>query len=175
LVSNDDYKIHPAVLRTSKQIYSKARPILYNQDKPHVTIENVLEGSVHPGSSARAPSIIHTRLGPVNPMSSTWALNIVHPGCRFSFHQKMPCHMHASMLGRFFTCSAMGMMRAMKTLTVNLNLVTPQDRELAPLSRACDAVAALCLSLTGISKLEELTIKLSFDRSLSDEDLARLL
>jgi hypothetical protein len=158
LVSNDDYKVHPAVLRTSKQIYSEAVPISYNQEKPHVTIENVLEGdSRRSGCSA-------------------WALNIVHPGRRLPFHQKMSYLGCVSVLHRLFTCSTMDMMRATKALTVNLNLITPQDRELAPLSDAGDAVAALCLSLTGTSKLEELTIKLSFERSQTSEvDLARVL
>jgi hypothetical protein len=157
LVSYDDYKIHPAVLRTSKQIYAEAAPILYDQDKPHITIESVLERTWRHRSSA-------------------WALSIIHPGRRFPFHQKMSTVGCVSVLHRLFTCSTMETMRAMKTLTVSLNLVTPQDRRLAPLVDARNAVATLCLSLTGASKLEELTIKLSSERSqISDLDLARLL
>jgi hypothetical protein len=155
--SYDNYQIHPAVLRTSKQIHSEAKSTLYDQDKPHVTIKSVLERTWRHRSSA-------------------WALSIIHPGRRLLFHQSTSTVGCVSVLHRLFTCSTMDMMRAMKTLTINLNLVTPQDRRLAPLVDARNAVATLCLSLTGASKLEELTIKLSFERSqINDLDVARLL
>jgi hypothetical protein len=157
VVSYDNYQIHPAVLRTSKQIHSEAKSTLYDQDKPHVTIKSVLERTWRHRSSA-------------------WALSIIHPGRRLLFHQSTSTVGCVSVLHRLFTCSTMDMMRAMKTLTINLNLVTPQDRRLAPLVDARNAVATLCLSLTGASKLEELTIKLSFERSqINDLDVARLL
>jgi hypothetical protein len=157
VVSYDNYQIHPAVLRTSKQIHSEAKSTLYDQDKPHVTIKSVLERTWRHRSSA-------------------WALSIIHPGRRLLFHQSTSTVGCVSVLHRLFTCSTMDMMRAMKTLTINLNLVTPQDRRLAPLVDARNAVATLCLSLTGANKLEELTINLSFERSqINDLDVARLL
>ena len=38
LLGNDDCKLHTAVLRTSKQIYSEARPVLYGKNKFSVII-----------------------------------------------------------------------------------------------------------------------------------------
>lgn len=153
----DDYRIHPAVLRTSKQIYSEAMPILYDQNKSHATIE-------------------HVRGGSRGRWSSAWTLDIVHPGRRFPFHQKMPDPHYTPVMGRLFESSTMDMMRVLKHLTVNLNLVKPEGLSLVRWSGGRDAVAILCLSLTGASKMTELTLKInSQDSQISDSDLVDIL
>jgi hypothetical protein len=50
LVGDQDCKLHTAVLRTSKQIYSEAMPILYSQNKFSVKIGYTWEGQPALGS-----------------------------------------------------------------------------------------------------------------------------
>jgi len=71
----------------------------------------------------------------------------------------------------------MGMLHMLQNLTVDLSLVTPgEDESYVYVAKACDAIASLCLSLTGASKMEELTIKVEPNYPQRDNiDLHRIL
>lgn len=72
--------------------------------------------------------------------------------------------------------------RGLKHLTVDVELVTPRrplyDRE-HPVTcaiHARDVITAVCLALTSTSKIEQLTIKVTFeDSQASDADLAEIM
>jgi hypothetical protein len=152
LVGNEDCELHTAVLRTWKQIYSEAMPILYSQNKFSVGIGYTRE-SHHPAGNREC------------------VLRIAQPGHKLSFHTT------AMQRGRgypgwrsFYGKPPLNMLRTLKHLTVNLGLVMPRDSYPA---EACEAVAALCLVLAGTCKLESLTIKLGLEDSRAgDTDLA---
>jgi len=81
-------------------------------------------------------------------------------------------------LGDLFKSDAMGTLRSLTQMTINLSPVTEEDRESNEyVPRARDAIACLCLSLTGASKMKELTINigLGHPRERSKVDLARIL
>lgn len=151
--------IQTAVLRTSKHIYSEAQPILYKQNKFGAKI-----------SYAREGRDLFARIG--------CELSIIQPGKSFPFRQLLTVYDHSLSLGMLFTDSAMGMLRSLTHLTIDLNLVTPGDAESEfYVPRARNAIACLCLSLTGASKMQELTINvdLGHPQERSKVDFARIL
>ena len=156
------FKLHPAVLRTSKQIYSEAQPILYKQNKFGASVTYFEEGTDGPWG---------TTMGCL--------LKVVQSGRRLSFRQDLegPSDTHSPYLRGLFKDSAMSMLRMLTHLTVDLSLVTPgEDESHVYVSKACNAIASLCLSLTGASKMEELTIKVEAGHPQRDHvDLARIL
>lgn len=151
--------LYPAVLRTSKQIYSEAMPVLYKQNKFNAKI------------------VYHRRGDPSRRRSMFDGCNLmlVGPGGRHVYHQIMWCN---PVLNRLFEHSrAMGMLRGMTHLSIKLDLVPPEERSSQwYISQSCDALASLCLSLTGTSKMKELTIEvIPEDLESSKVDLAHIL
>lgn len=156
------YKLHLAVLRTSKQVYLEAEPILDEQNMFGARISYQQEGSRH--------------TGPVVGCS----LTVIKPGSRFPFYQSIPSigrSRSEPLLQNLFCKSTMGMLRMLTRLTIDLSLVTPgEDESYLYVRKACDAIASLCLSLTGLSKMEELTINIDpGDPQRSNVDLGRVL
>jgi hypothetical protein len=105
----DKCRLHTAVLRTSKQVYSEARPVLYDRNKFNVMIGYTWKGS-RPGSA----QLGRDRIG----------LRVVRPGARFSYHKLIgsadcPSPLELSLLG-------WQMLRGLKHVTVDLGLVTPE-------------------------------------------------
>ena len=174
----DKCRLHTAVLRTSKQVYSEARPVLYDRNKFNVMIGYTWKGS-RPGSA----QLGRDRIG----------LRVVRPGARFSYHKLIgsadcPSPLELSLLGWH-------MLRGLKHVTVDLGLVTPEpptedssddlsddwdekgdDGPFAYAVHAREAMTAVCLGLIGASKLEQLTIKVTFeDSQASDADLGEIL
>jgi hypothetical protein len=160
----DDCKLYTAVLRTSKQVYAEARPVLYNKNKFSVMIGYTWKGS-RPGPAPLG----HSRIG----------LRVVRPGAKFSFHRWIgsadcPSPLELSLL-------RWPMLRGLKHLTIDLGLMTLEPspdgwEEVAYAVHAREAVTAMCLGLSGASKLEHLTIKVTFeDPQASDADLAEIM
>ena len=133
---NSGYRLHPAVLGTSKQIHSEARPILYRKNKFEATIEE-LEAA--PYSSCK--------------------MRVVMPGVRIPYSQTMSSSRDTPFLDELFGDPVMGTLRSLTHMTINLSLAmqtSRQSEEYVPEAR--DAIACLCLSLAGASKMQELTI-----------------
>jgi hypothetical protein len=157
----DDFRLHPAVLRTSKQIYSEAQPVLYKKNT----------------FSARMVYSVTTPKwsGPIIGCSCI----IVRPGKTSSCFQKTFTSPYSLSLSSLFQHPAMGMLRSLTHLTINLSLATPGFRdsdEYVP--RARNAIACLCLSLLGASKMKKLTINVSAEPKIlrrSRLDFARIL
>lgn len=152
--------LHPAVLRTSKQIYSEAQPVLYQKNKFGAKIVYYKEES--------------QRYGPM----SGCVLTVTQPGSRASFRQTMDPFDCGPHLHRLFANRAIGMLRSLTHLTLDLNLVTPGEHESNRyVPRARDVFASLCLSLTGASKMKELTIKVEVGhlQEKSKKYVARIL
>ena len=151
--------LHPAMLRASKQIYLEAQPILYKQNEFYAKIMYYEDGR------GRSPADIGCEL------------SISQPGNIFDFNQVMRGCPHRPFLHGLFQDPAMGMLRMLQNLTVDLSLVTPgEDESYVYVAKACDAIASLCLSLTGASKMEELTIKVEPNYPQRDNiDLHRIL
>lgn len=157
----DNSKLHPAVLRTSKQIYAEARPILYQKNK----------------FSVRMVYSMKTPRWSV-PIIGCYCI-VMRPGRMTSFFQKTFTSRHSPALSRLFGHPVMGMLRSLTHLTINLSLVTPGDYESDDyVPKARDAIASLCLSLAGASKMKELTINVNVDPKRSQRskvDFARIL
>lgn len=164
---NDVYehcKLYIATLRTSKQVYAEARPISYNQNTFRAMIGYTHEGSRPAGDD-------------------TCGLRIIKPGHRFSFHQTLttlncPPPVYYSLHNN----TLLGMLRALKHLTIDLGLMTPTtplydwQPSITYATHACEALTAVCLVLMSASKLEQLTVKVNFeDSQASDADLAVIL
>lgn len=169
----DTCTLHTAVLRTSKEVYSEARPLLYDRNK-----FNVMIGYTWKGSRPSSAQLGHDRIG----------LRVVRPGARFSHHKLIgsadcPSPLELSLL-------RWPMLRGLKHFTVDLGLITREspsddssddssddwDPSIAYAVRAREAMTAVCLGLIGPSKLEQLTIKVTFeDSQASDADLAEIL
>lgn len=104
---------------------------------------------------------------------------VVRPGKRSPFFERTFTSRHSLSLSRLFQHSATGMLRSLTHLTIDLSLATPgfdECDEYVPKAR--DAIACLCLSLTGASKMKELTINVSVEPKLlqrSKADFARVL
>lgn len=166
-------KLHTAVLRTSKQVYAEARPVLYGQNKSNVMIGYTWKGP-RPGSA----QLGRDRIG----------LRVVRPGARFSYHKLIgsadcPSPLELSLL-------RWPMLRGLKHVTVDHGLITREspsddssddssddwDPPIAYAVRAREAMTAVCLGLIGACKLEQLTIKVTFeDSQTSDADLGEIL
>jgi hypothetical protein len=173
----DKCTLHTAVLRTSKQVYSEARPVLYDRNKFSVMI-----GYTWKGSRPSSAQLGKNRIG----------LRVVRPGARFSYHKLIgsadcPSPLELSLL-------RWPMLRGLKHVTVDLGLMTPEpptidssndssddssddlDHPVTYAVHAREAMTAVCLSLIGACKLEQLTIKITFeDSQASDADLAEIL
>jgi hypothetical protein len=152
--------IHTAVLRTSRQVYSEARQVLYKQNKFWAVVRHAEAGSRH----SSAPIV-------------ACFLQIAKPGGNISFYRKTPClNGRTSLLHRLLEDSLMGMLRALTHITVDLDLTTPGKQETSEyVIHTCDVITALCLSLYGASKLEEITIKIEAGDATDDTDLAYIL
>jgi hypothetical protein len=106
LDDRDKCKLHTAVLRTSKQVYSEARPVLYSKNKFSVRIGHTWRCSRDPGSR---------RID----------LRVVRPGAEFSYHRWIslldcPTALEQSLLG----CH---MLRGLKRITIDLELPYESD------------------------------------------------
>jgi hypothetical protein len=136
----DRFRLHPAVLGTSKQIHSEAQPVLYRKNKFEVTIMAVKYRQ-----------------------KTECLFKVVLPGRAYPYRRTMSSSREKSFSRELFKSSTMGRLRSLTHLTINLSLLTPEDHqsdELVPPVR--DAIACLCLSLTGASKMKELTINVDF-------------
>jgi len=157
LIGDEGCRLHTAVLRTSKQVYCEALPILYNQNRFGIRIGYTGEGPRPAG---------HEDCG----------LRILQPGHRRSFHTR------ALFWGRdypgwrtFYAKPPLDMLRALKHLTIDLGLVTPWNPLLYYPAEAREAVTAVCLMLAGAGKLEILTIKVDIeDGRAARADLAEI-
>jgi hypothetical protein len=152
--------IHTAVLRTSRQVYSEARPVLYKRNKFWAVVRHAEAGSRHSG----APIV-------------GCSLQIAEPGESISLSQRTPrLYSNRSLLHRLLQDSLMDMLRALTHITVDLDLTIPGNQEIGDYAiLACDAITALCLSMCGVSKLEELTINVKGGGAANDTDLAHIL
>jgi hypothetical protein len=151
----DRFRLHPAVLGTSKQIHSEAQPILYRKNKFEATIMAVKYRQ-----------------------RTECLLKVVLPGRAYPYRRTMASSREISFLRELFRSSTMGRLRCLTHLTINLNLLTPEDHESnGYVPRARDAVACLCLSLTGSSKMKELTINVGLGdpQGRGKVDFARIL
>jgi hypothetical protein len=152
---NRRYRLHTAVLRASKWIHSEAQPVLYKKNKFEAAIE---------ASEVR--------------LKTRCEMRIILPGANSPYHQRMLSSPESSFLGEMFEDPVMGALRCLTHMTINLSLVTEDDRESNKyVPRARDAIACLCLSLTGASKVKELTINIDLrhPRARNKIDLARIL
>jgi hypothetical protein len=155
----NDNTLHPAVLRASKRIYSEAMSILYTQNEFSAKIVYHERGSL---SRRRS-------------MFDGCNLILVRPGGRHFYHQIMWSNPRLRNL--FVNQREMGMMRAMTHLTINIDLVPPEEiSSQRHVSQAGEALASLCLSLTGASNMKELTVSVDpEDLNISKVDLAHIL
>lgn len=155
--------LHPAVLRTSKQVYSEAMPILYKKNKFRVNI----------WYSETSSWFHHAGIVPV----CTLAIN--RPGGEFSFYHRTGTSTVPVLRSLLEHSSAMHMLRSLTHLTINFSVVTPGDDESDDyVPKARDAIACLCLSLTGASKMKQPTINVNVDPKRpqrSKVDFARIL
>jgi hypothetical protein len=151
--------LYPAVLRTSKQVYSEAMPILYKQNKFNAKIVYHKRGNANQRRS----------------MFDGCNLILVGPGGRHVYHQIIWCNPVLSKL--FEDSRAMGMLRGMTHLSIKLDLVPPEERlSQSYVSRSGEAFASLCLSLAGTSNMKGLTIEvIPEDLESSKVDLAHIL
>jgi hypothetical protein len=152
--------LHPAVLRTSKQVYSEAQPVLYQKNKFRATIvysdEEKYRWGPRPGC----------------------LLTVIQSGSRAPFRQKESYFDRSPSLYLLFKSRAIGMLRSLTHLTLYLNLVTPGEEESdGYVPRTCNSIACLCLSLTGASKMKEQTInvEVGHPQERSKVDFARIL
>jgi hypothetical protein len=150
------------VLRVSKQIYVEAEPILYKGNKFSARV------------AYRELPVI--RYDPRD-LYKGCDFVVTQPGSRSSFHQTMYSARYTSSLGRLFQHPAMGMLRMLTHLTVDLSGVTPgehQSKTYVPKAR--NTISTLCLSLSGISKMKELSIDVeSANTERSNVELAQIL
>jgi len=154
--------LHPAILRTSKQVYSEAMPILYKKNKFRA---RVLYFEQPAWSTPSGLKLVCT-------------LAIEGSGGKPSFHHRMHTGYVAILRSLFEHPSTMHMLRMLTRLNIDFDLTTSQkQRELKRYSfMACDTMKGLCLSLSGNSKLKELSIVAKLgDQDSSDADLADIL
>ncbi|GAB7336229.1 hypothetical protein MBLNU13_g08993t3 [Cladosporium sp. NU13] len=102
-------KIHSAVLRTSKQVYSEAMPVLYKKNKFRANIRYSEKSS----RSHRAGTV------PV------CTLTIARPGGGFSFYHRMGTSTVPVLRSLFEHSSAVHMLCMLTHLTIDVDLVTP--------------------------------------------------
>jgi len=152
--------LHPAVLRTSKKVYSEARPILYQKNEFRATIVYTEED--HYRSISRPGCV----------------LTIIQPGSSASFRQLISYSDRSPYLVPLFKSRTIGMLRSLTHLTLDLNLVTPREHESDEfVPKARNAIACLCLSLVGTSKMKKLTINVEtgHPQERSKVNFARIL
>lgn len=155
-------KIHPAILRTSKQVYSEAMPVLYKKNK------------------FRAEIWYSEKLSLFYPAGNVpvCTLTVNRPGGGFSFHHRTSTSAVPVLRSLFEHSATIHMLRMLTHLTVDIDLVTPRGKqESGEYSiKACDAMKSLCLSMSGASRLKELTIKVKpGNQDSSDIDLTDIL
>jgi hypothetical protein len=151
----DRFRLHPALLGTSEQIYSEAQPVLYRKNKFEATIVAAEYGR-----------------------GTGCLLKIILPGFRSPYRQTMPTSRDAPFLASLFEHPVLNMLRSLIHMSIKLSLVTPGDHasnEYVP--RARNAIACLCLSLASASKMKELTINidLGHPQERSKVEFARIL
>lgn len=148
LVESDT--LHPAILRTSKQIHSEALPVLYRRNKFGARVKYCMVEPYWRG----APIV-------------GCCLKINRNEGDSMFHQHIPLRLSLDTLRRrLFQDRTMGMLRMLTHFTIDLDLGTPgkEDTE-AYVCQAHDAILSLCLAFIGPSKLKELTIKVNTNDS----------
>lgn len=136
--------LHPAVLRTSKQVYSEAVPVLYKKNKFRAVVKYSERTS-------------YSHFSGVQPICS---LTIERPGGGYSFRYRTEAG-HTSLLrGLFEQFSTMHMLRMLTHLAIDLDLTVPRGREESweYSIMACHTMKRLCSTLSGASELKELTI-----------------
>jgi hypothetical protein len=161
----DEHKIirtlQPAILRTSRQVYSEAMSVLYKQNKFRATLDYRNEDS---------------RLSDV-PVGS-WLMIMTSRG-GFSFFwgtDRVECR--ASLLCRMLKDPiSMGMLRMLTRFTIDLDMGTLGKQESYEyIAHTCYAITSLCLALRAASELKEITVKVMIDNSeRNDVDLAHML
>jgi hypothetical protein len=154
--------LHPAILRASKQVYSEAMPILYKKNKFRAEIL-YSERSHWSRPSALAPIC---------------ALIIHRPGGKNYYLHRMETSPAAIPRCLFENPSTLHMLRMLTHLTIDLVLVTPRRKQGSDdySVMACNVMKGLCSSLTGDSKLKELSIVIKpGDQDSSDVDPADVL
>lgn len=152
---NSGHKLYPAVLGTSKQIHSEARPILYRKNKFEATIQDFEPGSC-----------------------SGCVMRVVLPGVRIPYSQTMPSSRATPFLHELFGDPVMGMLRSLTHMTINLSLVARTSRQSEDyVPEARDAITCLCLSLADASKMQELTVNVDLGQpqERSKVDFARIM
>jgi hypothetical protein len=148
LVESDT--LHPAILRTSKQVHSEALPVLYKRNKFRARVKYCI---IEP----------YWRGAPVVGCCLKINRNEGDP----TFHQHVPRHLGLGTLRRrLFRDRTVDMLRILTHFTIDLDLATPgkEDAE-AYACQAYDAILSLCLALIGPSKLKKLTIKVNTNDS----------
>ena len=154
--------LHPSVLRTSKKVYSEAMPVLYKENNFYAK----LWYATRPSRSLRSVVI---------PVCS---LTISRPGGGHHLNHSTTTGHVAIVRALFEQSFATHMLRMLTHLAIDIELVTPwgnlRDEEYSIMARA--TMKALCLSMSGASRLKELTIRVSpGDQEKSNVDLANLL
>lgn len=154
--------LHPAVLRTSKQVYSEAVPILYKKNKFRAEV-------------AYAERSSWSRISGTKPVCS---LMVRRSGGGCPFQYRMETGAVSLMRSLFNNSATMHMLRMLTHLTIDIDLMAPQGRSdrLEYFDLTCYTMRGLCLSLGGASKMKELTVRVkSGDQDSSDIDLAGIL
>lgn len=148
LVESDT--LHPAILRTSKQVHSEALPVLYKRNKFRARVKYCIVEPYWHG----APIV-------------GCCLKINRNEGDSMFHQHVPLRLGLDTLRRrLFQDRTMGMLRMLTHFTIDLDLATPgkEDAE-AYACQAYDAILSLCLAFIGPSRPKELTIKVNTNDS----------
>lgn len=159
---NAIFEIHPAILRTSKQVCSEAMPVLYKVNKFRADIR-------YSETSSRSR---HAGVVPV----CTFAIN--GPGGEFSFYHRTCASIVTILRSLFEHSSAMHMLRILTYLTIDIDLVTPRGKQGSGeySMKAYDAMKSLCLSMSGSSNAKGVTVRVKpGDQDSSDVDPADIL
>ena len=140
------FKLYPALLQTSELIHSEAHRVLYRKNTFRATVVDCV-------------------------------LSVARPGSRNPFYQTTPSGNIAPYLSKMFEDHTMDMLRSLTHLSIGLSVVVLGEHERDEyVPRARNAVACLCLALTGASKMKELTINVkSGHPKRSKADFPRIL
>lgn len=138
--------LHPAILRTSRQVHAEALPVLYKRNKflarvKYCTVESYWRGVSVVGCCLKINRSVDDSM----------------------FRQHVPRHLGLGTLRRrLFRDRSMSMLRMLTHFTIDIDAATPGKEDTkAYVCQAYDAILSLCLAFIGHSKLKELSIKIN--------------
>ena len=154
--------LHPAILRTSKQVYSEAMPVLYKKNNFYAKLYYT-ETALTTSHSVAATAC---------------ALAINRPGGGLSFDHTTSINCVTVLRSLFQHSFTTHILRMLTHLNIEIELVAPRGylRDADYGIMACVTMKALCLSMSGASRLKELTVRVNpGDQEKSNVDLANVL